>query len=124
MCFYNYVNYKSITHDKSTFNDIVMQKARVYNKTYCSNYMRFISDSESAESPVDLGTQCGGQIEVYTTVEDATAQDEYLSAFDGGALSNGSHYVLRSMVIRTFDLLKASQQKELNEAITEALKNG
>lgn len=87
------------------------------------NYIS-IDENGSVNSPVDLGTACGGQIEVYATVEDAQKRDRYLSTFDGGPLSNGSHYVYGSMVIRTSDYLWASQQQELTDEIVTALKNG
>jgi hypothetical protein len=71
-----------------------------------------------------LGTECGGQIEVYATIDDAAKRDEYLSNFDGGPLAVASHYVFGSMIIRVSNHLTASQQKELTNAIIEALKNG
>ena len=83
-----------------------------------------LDENESADSPVDLGTDCGGQIEVYATVKDAERRNEYLSSFDGGAFSSGSHYILGSMVIRTSSNLRASQQQELTEQLIAALENG
>lgn len=70
---------------------------------------------------VDRGTDGGGAVEVYATAEDAVARDAYLSAFDGGILRSGSHSVLGTVVIRTSDLLTASQQQELESAIHDAL---
>ncbi len=70
---------------------------------------------------IDQGTDGGGAIEVYSTVEDATKRRDYLAAFDGGVLSNGSHTVIGTILIRTSDELTASQQKEMETLIIEVL---
>lgn len=70
---------------------------------------------------VDKGTDGGGAVEVYPTTDDAIARDAYLAAFDSGMLRSGSHVVLGTLVIRTSDLLTATQQQELENAIHEAL---
>ncbi|MDR1421834.1 MAG: hypothetical protein LBI64_03095 [Coriobacteriales bacterium] len=70
---------------------------------------------------VDKATEGGGAVEVYRTVEEAEARDTYLSAFDGGILSSGSHVVCGTVVIRTSNLLTASQQQALTDSIREAL---
>lgn len=70
---------------------------------------------------IEDGTAGGGSVEVYKTVSEAKKRNEYLSTFDGGFLSNGSHTVYGSIVIRVSDELTASQQKTLEEAILEAL---
>lgn len=70
---------------------------------------------------IDKGTDCGGSIEVYSSVEDATTRETYLAAFDGGVFASGSHTVVGTCLIRTSDKLTASQQKEFEAAIIEAL---
>ena len=71
---------------------------------------------------VDKGTEAGGAIEVYPTVEDANKRNEYLAGFDGaGMLSSGSHSVVGTIVIRTSDKLTASQQKEMEKNIYNSL---
>lgn len=71
---------------------------------------------------VDKGTEAGGAVEVYPTVEDAERRNEYLAAFDGaGALNSGSHSVVGTVVIRTSDKLTASQQKEMEQNIYNSL---
>lgn len=72
-------------------------------------------------SIIEKGTNCGGSIEVYKTVEDAQKRDQYLAAFDGSILASGSHRVLGTVVVRTSDKLTASQQKALEGAIVGAL---
>lgn len=71
---------------------------------------------------IEKGTDAGGSIEVYTTVEYANKRNEYLSAFDGSALASGSHIVVGTIVIRTSDELTASEQKLLESNIIYALK--
>lgn len=75
----------------------------------------------TGDALIDKGTLGGGAIEVYRTVEDAESRDTYLGALDGGILSSGSHKVLGTMVIRTSDDLKASEQETLTNAIVAAM---
>ena len=88
------------------------------------SYDLYLDEDEDPDSPVDVGTDGGGQVEVYATVSDAEARDEYLGALDGSMFSNGSHFVLGTMVIRTSEYLTASQQHDLEDAIVEAFENG
>lgn len=67
------------------------------------------------------GTDGGGCVEVYATVEDAEERNTYLSAFDGSVLRPGSHTVLGTCVIRTSDLLQASQQDAIEQSIIDSL---
>lgn len=76
----------------------------------------------SKQSPVEAGNSGGGAVEVYANVEDAEKRNTYLSAFDGaGMLSPGGHKVVGTLVVRTSDNLTASQQKELEQNIINAL---
>lgn len=70
---------------------------------------------------IDKGTDAGGAVEVYATQEDADKRNTYLSAFDGGALSSGSHKVVGTVIVRTSQLLNASQQKVLEQKVVDAL---
>lgn len=70
---------------------------------------------------VDKGTEAGGAVEVYRTVDEAEARNTYLAAFDGGVLSSGSHSVVGTVVIRTSDRLTATQQTKLEATIRNAL---
>ena len=73
------------------------------------------------DTPVERGTDGGGCIEVYETVEYAEARNTYLASFDGTIFSSGSHTVCGTIVVRTSDKLTATQQKELEEVIIAAL---
>lgn len=71
---------------------------------------------------VEKGTECGGGIEVYASVDDAENRNAYLASFDGaGMLNPGSHTVLGTIVIRTSSLLTATQQNELTQVISSKL---
>ena len=78
-------------------------------------------NSIEGNTVIDKGTDCGGSIEVYKTSEDAHKRNDYLSAFDGGILSSGSHTVYGTVVIRTSNALTATQQKQLESDILNAL---
>ena len=70
---------------------------------------------------VDKGTDGGGCVEIFTTVEDAKRRNEYLGFFDGTILSGGKHVVVGTLVVRTSNLLTATQQSELETAVIDAL---
>lgn len=67
------------------------------------------------------GTDGGGCVEVYATVEDAEERNTYLAGFDGSILRPGSHTVVGTCVVRTSDLLTASQQNEMEQNIIDSL---
>ena len=77
--------------------------------------------SRKGPTIIEKGTDGGGQIEVYHTAEDAEKRNNYLGGYDGTVLASGSHMVIGTIVVRTSDELKASQQRELQEAIVAAL---
>lgn len=79
---------------------------------------------ETDESAITAGTDGGGSIEVYANKSDAEKRNEYLATFDGTAVSSGSHKVLGTLVIRTSNRLKASQQTKLETEIINALTGG
>lgn len=71
---------------------------------------------------IDKGTDGGGAIEVYASEGDALDRNSYLGAFDGpGFMRPGSHTVIGTVVVRTSDKLTATQQKQLEAALIEAL---
>lgn len=57
----------------------------------------------------------------YAPHQEAEKRNTYLSAFDGGILDPGSHYVYGTVVIRTSRHLTASQQTALTEKIYNKL---
>ena len=81
-----------------------------------------VNQSEvSGNTVIDKGTDCGGSIEVYATVEDANKRNDYLASFDGGIFASGSHSVVGSVLVRTSDELTASQQKKMEKKIIKEL---
>ena len=73
------------------------------------------------ETIIDKGTDGGGAIEVYANEEDVNRRNDYLAGLDGGIFASGSHKIIGTVLVRTSDYLTASQQKELEEAIVNAL---
>ncbi|MDB6183947.1 hypothetical protein PNO29_03480 [Streptococcus vestibularis] len=82
-----------------------------------------VTDTVEGKDIVAKGTDAGGNIEVYKTVEDAQKRNEYLSAFDGlpTMLNPGSHYVYGTIIIRTSGRLTATQQNDLTQKIYQKL---
>ena len=70
---------------------------------------------------IEAGTDGGGSVEVYKPAEEAKKREEYLAGFDGTITASGSHEVIGTCIVRTSDSLTATQQKELEAAIIEAL---
>ncbi len=78
-------------------------------------------DEVVGDSIVAKGTDAGGAVEVYPTVQDAEARCEYLAGFNGTVLYSGSYAIVGTTVIRTSYKLTNEQQMELTNAITLAL---
>lgn len=70
---------------------------------------------------VDKGTDGGGAVEVYENKADAEKRNDYLANFDGTVFASGSHLVAGTVIIRTSDLMTASQQQELEKNVLKAL---
>lgn len=69
---------------------------------------------------VAKGTDAGGAIEVYSTLEDAKSRCEYLSQFDDTLLYSGSYVLVGTMVIRTSYKLSNQEQVDLTDEIVRA----
>ncbi|MBE6010141.1 MAG: hypothetical protein E7236_05760 [Lachnospiraceae bacterium] len=76
---------------------------------------------ESGDDVIDVGTDGGGAIEVFNTVDEANARNEELGIYDGTMFASGSHYVYGTIIIRTSNELSATQQTELTENVLNAL---
>lgn len=72
---------------------------------------------------IEKGTDGGGSIEVYANAEDAEKRNDYLAAFDGTLFASGSHTVMGTVLVRTSDVLTASQQNEMEANIIAELIN-
>lgn len=98
-----------------------LNKEGGYTSTIYFESSKVDQSKVSGDSLIDRGTEAGGSIETYANADDAKRRNEYLAAFDGGILTSGSHEVVGTVVVRTSNLLKASQQKELTAAIKQSL---
>ena len=92
--------------------------SQVYFSCKWVNQNDFLSEEKTI---VDKGTDCGGSIEVYETEEAANKRENYLSGYDGGIFSSGSHKVIGTVLVRTSDKLSASKQKKLEKAVIREL---
>ena len=78
------------------------------------------SDSAEGDTVVAKGTDAGGAIEVFKSVEDAEARCKYLAEFDNTLLYSGSYAIVGTMVIRTSYRLDGKSQLNLTNEITKA----
>lgn len=90
-----------------------------FRDTQVDRSLIYIEDGK--DGVLDVCTEGGGAVEIFATVEEANARNEYLGAFDGGMFASGSHYVVGTCVVRTSDHLNGTQQKDLTAMITEVL---
>ena len=102
---------EAVTEDTDPMNNL--NKPGWYTAHIYFSYQLVNQEDVYGENLIDKGTVAGGSIEVYKTKSDATERNEYLSAFDGGVLSSGSHTVVGTCVVRTSNELTATQQKLL-----------
>lgn len=94
------------------FRDIRVDKSRLV-----------VGPGEDINDVIDVGTMAGGAIEIFANVQDATGRDNYMTNLGTQGLfaRAGSHVVAGTLVVRTSDELKGSQQKQLTEDIINAL---
>lgn len=69
------------------------------------------------DTPVDKGTDGGGAIEVYRSLEDAEGRCDYLSGFDNTVLYTGSYAIVGTMVIRISYIYTDEAQYEMTDRI-------
>lgn len=98
-----------------------LNKAHCYIAAVYFSHKYVKQENVYGKTVIDKGTDGGGCVEVYSTEEDAIKRDEYLAAFDGTILVSGSHRVVGTVVVRTSNEMKASQQKKLEKAIIAEL---
>ena len=116
------IGYAAVTEDNDPNGKL--NKAGGYTATIYYRYDK-VPEEElflfGDETIIDIGTSGGAAIEVYANEKDANSRNDYLAQFDGGSLGAGSHTVVGTVVVRTSDILSASQQNELSETIINNL---
>lgn len=80
-----------------------------------------VERQNTSQSIVTLGTDGGGAVEAYKTLEEAQARCEYLGSFDETILYTGSYAVVGTMVVRTSYVLTGEVQYALTDEIIHAL---
>ena len=113
------VNIAAVTEDHDPNGQL--NKAGGYTSTVFFESQNVDQSQLFEDDLIEKGTDAGGAIETYKSVEDATKRDTYLGAFDGGVLAPGSHKVVGTLVVRTSNELTATQQNELTQSIIDAL---
>lgn len=93
----------------------------IYFESKTVNQSDVYVSGEYADVLIDKGTDAGGAIEVYENVEDAEKRRDYLATFDGTIFANGTHTVIGTVLVRTSNKLTATQQKELEQKVIDAL---
>lgn len=106
---------------EETDNNNSLNKAGSYIGRIIFAYEAVTRSAISDSALLNKGTDAGGSIEVFRNQDDAEKRNSYLAAFDGTILDSGSHVVVGTLVVRTSSKLTATQQQELQEAITKAL---
>lgn len=93
----------------------------IYFESKTVNQSDVYVSGKYADVLIDKGTDAGGAIEVYENVEDAEKRRDYLATYDGTIYANGTHTVIGTVLVRTSNKLTATQQKELEQKVIDAL---
>ena len=93
----------------------------IYFESKTVNQSDVYVSGKYADVLIDKGTDAGGAIEVYENVEDAEKRRDYLATYDGTIYANGTHTVIGTVLVRTSNELTATQQKELEQKVIDAL---
>lgn len=93
----------------------------IYFESKTVNQSDVYVSGEYADVLIDKGTDAGGAIEVYKNVEDAEKRRDYLATYDGTIYANGTHTVIGTVLVRASNELTATQQKELEQKVIDAL---
>ena len=110
---------EAVTDDNDP-NGMLNKKDGYVSCIYFS-YDKVDDSSVPGDSIIGKGTDCGGAIESYGTLEEAENRVEYLKGFDDTILYSGSYAIVGTMVIRTSYLLTDDEQYDLTDAITQAI---
>lgn len=110
---------KPVTEDNDPNGNL--HKPGGYTATVFFESKNVNKDDRLYDDVIENGTDGGGAVEVFANEEDAVKRNDYLSTFDGSLFDTGSHTVVGTTVIRTSTNLTATQQKELQEKIIDAL---
>ena len=110
------VQFVTKTHDPNGLLD----KEGGYSSCIYFSYKDVDQSEVNGASIVDKGTDAGGAVEIYSSLQDALNRCDYLSQFDGTLLYSGSYAVVGTMVVRTSYKLNDNQQVELtNDIVTK-----
>ena len=93
----------------------------IYFESKTVNQSDVYVSGKYADVLIDKGTDAGGAIVVYENVEDAEKRRDYLATYDGTIYANGTHTVIGTVLVRTSNELTATQQKELEQKVIDAL---
>ena len=93
----------------------------IYFESKTVNQSDVYVSGKYADVLIDKGTDAGGAIEVYKNVEDAEKRRDYLATYDGTIFANGTHTVIGTVLVRASNELTATQQKELEQKVIDAL---
>ena len=69
----------------------------------------------------EVGNPAGGCVEAFKTVEDAERRNQEMQSYEGTVRSPGTHKVVGTVLVRTSEDLTTAKQKELEQAIIDAL---
>ena len=71
---------------------------------------------DDTASPIQLGTDGGGCVEIYKNITEASNRCTYLKQFDNSFMQSGSYVMIGTMVVRTsYQLAESSQYLITNE---------
>ena len=105
-------SFQKVTPDNDPNGLLKMKKNAGYMGCIYFSLSNIDQDSVNGSTIIEKGTDAGGAIEIYPTLESALNRCKYLSQFDNTFLYSGSYTVVGTMVIRTS--YKLSNQEQVN----------
>ena len=82
---------------------------------------KLVKDDIEGQTPVEKGTDAGGCVEIYETVEKAHERYDYLMGFDNTIYYSGQFIIVGTMIVRTSYLLSDEENSEFVNEIVNAL---
>ncbi len=113
----------AVTEDNDPNGDLNTQGG-YYAAVFFSSDL-ITAEGISGDDLINKGTDAGGCIEAFKTVEDAQNRNDYLAEYDDSwLLKPGSHTVIGTLVVRTSKDLSEDNQRQLESNIISVLIGG
>lgn len=113
------INDIEIVNDEDKKSDLFNYDGMFKDCAYFTS--KLVKDAIDGQTAVEKGTDAGGCIEIYETVEKAHERFDYLMGFDNTIYYSGQFVIVGTMVVRTSYLLSDEDNSKTVDDIINAL---